>query len=155
MARDETALREVAEQSAAILAAAGMPKMPSRVLMVLTLAEDPGLTAVELAESLAVSAAAISGAVRYLQTLGMVRRVAQAGSRRDRYAIPDNVWSSTVAHERPVYRALAAQADAGLAAITDRDSAAAVRLREMGDFYRFIERRLPELMVEWEQQRDG
>lgn len=152
MPRDDQALRDVVEQSAAILTAAGMPKMPSRVLMALTVAEE-GMTAVELAEGLGVSAAGISGAVRYLQNIGLVRRLAQLGSRRDRYAVPDNAWSSTVAQERPVYRALATQADAGLTAIDDPDSAASRRLSEMAGFYRFLERRLPELMAEWEAQR--
>lgn len=153
MPRDDQALRDIAEQSAAILTAAGLPKMPSRVLMALIVAETD-MTAVDLAEELGVSAAGISGAVRYLQNLGMVRRLAQAGSRRDRYAVLDNVWSSTFAHERPIYRALAAQAEAGIVAVGDRDSVASARLKDMVSLYTFLDRRLPELMAEWEAQRE-
>ncbi|MDQ0028256.1 GbsR/MarR family transcriptional regulator [Arthrobacter bambusae] len=153
MARDERALREAAEQSAAILTAAGMPKMPARVLMALTVAEEGGLTALELGEVLGVSAAAISGAVRYLQSIAIVRRVAQPGSRRDRYEVPPNAWLAAFAQERPVYRALADLADAASDAIGDHTTTAAGRLEEMASFYRFLDTRLPALMNEWEQQR--
>jgi DNA-binding transcriptional regulator GbsR (MarR family) len=155
MARDEQALREAAEQSAAVLTAAGMPKMPARVLMALTVAEDGGLTALDLGEVLGVSAAAISGAVRYLQSIAIVRRVAQPGSRRDRYEIPPNAWLAAFAHERPVYRALADLADAATKAIGDPATTAAARLDEMASFYRFLDARLPELMAEWEKRREN
>lgn len=155
MARDEQALREAAEQSAAILTAAGMPKMPARVLMALTVAEDGGLTALELAKVLGVSAAAISGAVRYLQSIAIVRRLSRPGSRRDRYEIPPNAWLAAFAQERPVYRALADLADAASKAIGDHTTTAAGRLEEMAAFYRFLDARLPELMVEWEKRRNA
>ncbi|MFH5877575.1 GbsR/MarR family transcriptional regulator [Arthrobacter sp. NA-172] len=154
MARDERALRAAAEQSAAILTAAGMPKMPARVLMALTVAEDGGLTALDLGGILGVSAAAISGAVRYLQSIAFVRRLAQPGSRRDRYEIPPNVWLAAFAQERPIYRALAGLADVAYSAIGDQTSTAAGRLEEMSSFYRFMDARLPALMAEWEQQRE-
>ncbi|KQV06624.1 GbsR/MarR family transcriptional regulator [Leifsonia sp. Root112D2] len=153
MPRDDQALSDMIEQSAAILTAAGMPRMPSRVLMALTVADGGGMTAVELAERLGVSAAAISGAVRYLQGIGIVRRLARAGSRRDSYETPENMWSSTIAQEQPVYRALAAQGEAALVAIDEPESEASRRLEEMVGFYRFLDRRMPELMAEWEAQR--
>lgn len=154
MPRDERALREAAEQSAAVLTAAGMPKMPARVLMSLTVAEDGGLTALDLGKVLGVSAAAISGSVRYLQSIAIVRRLAWPGSRRDRYEVPPNAWLAAFAHERPVYRALADLADAATEAIGDHTSTAAGRLDEMASFYRFLDVRLPELMAEWEKQRE-
>lgn len=154
MARDEQALREAAEQSAAILTAAGMPKMPARVLMALTVAEEGGLTALELGTVLGVSAAAISGAVRYLQSIAIVRRIAQPGSRRDRYEVPPDAWLAAFAQERPIYRALADLADTAIKAIGDSTTTAAGRLDEMASFYRFLDARLPELMNEWQKRRD-
>jgi DNA-directed RNA polymerase specialized sigma24 family protein len=55
-----------AEQAAALLTAAGMARMPARVMMALVGSPDEGYTAAELGERLGVSAAAVSGAVRYL-----------------------------------------------------------------------------------------
>ncbi len=153
MARDEQALRDVAERAAAILIGAGMPKMPARVLMALTVTETGGLTAGELGEQLGVSAAAISGAVRYLQTIGIVRRVAQSGSRRDRYELPEDPWYAALTSENAIFGVLAAQADAGAAAIDDPESDARTRLRDMAAFYRFFGTRMPMLLKEWEQVR--
>lgn len=152
MARDEQALTEVMEHSAAVLTAAGFPKMPARVLMALTVTESAGLTAAQLAERLDVSAAAISGAVRYLQTLGIVRRLSQNGSRRDLYQMPAD-WYALMVRNSPIYGVLAAQADAGLAAIDDPADPANERLREMAGFYRFMQDRLPRMLDEWEQIR--
>jgi len=154
MARDEAALAEVMEHSAAVLTAAGFPKMPARVLMALTVTETPGLTAAELAERLEVSPAAISGAVRYLQTLGIIRRLSQTGSRRDRYEIPSD-WYALMVRNSPIYGVLADQAEAGLAAVGDPDSPATERLRDMAGFYRFVQGRLPEMIAEWEQVRSA
>ena len=153
MPRNEQALRDVVEHSAAILTSAGFPKMPARVLMVLTASESGGLTAQELAEQLGASAAAISGAVRYLQTLGVVRRLAQTGSRRDRYELPEDEPYKALMEKSPIYGLIASQADAGVAAIDDPASVATARFTEMASFYRFMEARLPELLIEWEELR--
>ena len=153
MARDEQALHDVVEHAAAILTAAGFPKMPARVLMALTVSETGGLTAQELSDQLGASAAAISGAVRYLQTIGIARRLSQTGSRRDRYELPENAWYGALATESPIYAVLAAQADAGVAAIDDPSSVATARLDEMARFYRFLDVRMPQLLEEWEVER--
>jgi predicted transcriptional regulator len=152
MARDEQALADMMEHSAAVLTAAGFPKMPARVLMALTVTESAGLTAAQLAERLDVSAAAISGAVRYLQTLGIVRRLSQNGSRRDLYQMPSD-WYSLMVSNSPIYGVLADQAETGLAAIDDPADPATERLRDMAGFYRFMQERLPGMINEWEQIR--
>lgn len=154
MARDERALADVLEHSAAVLTAAGFPKMPARVLMALTVTEQQGMTAAELAHRLGASAAAISGGVRYLQTLGIIRRVSQSGSRRDRYELPAD-WYALMVRNSPIYGVLADQADVGVAAVDDPDSPATERLRDMAGFYRFLQQRLPELLGEWEGVRAG
>jgi DNA-binding transcriptional ArsR family regulator len=154
MAADEAALAEMMEHSAAVLTAAGFPKMPARVLMALTVTESQGLTAAELAERLEVSPAAISGAVRYLSTLGIIRRLSQTGSRRDRYELPSD-WYALMVRNSPIYGVLADQAETGLAAVGDPASPATERLRDMAGFYRFLQGRLPQLIAEWERVRDA
>ncbi|WP_434620665.1 GbsR/MarR family transcriptional regulator [Arthrobacter sp. A5] len=153
MARDEQALRAAVEQSAAVLASAGFPKMPARVLMSLMVSDDGALTASELAQRLEVSAAGISGAVRYLQTIGIIRRVAQSGSRRDRYELPEDPWYAAATSESRVYGALAGLADRAIDALDDPSSTTTSRVRDMAQFYRFLDIRLPHLMAEWEVLR--
>ena len=55
MARDERAMTDFVEQTAAAMAAAGFPRMPARVLMALIAAESTGLTAKELSDELGAS----------------------------------------------------------------------------------------------------
>ncbi len=154
MARDERALQAATEQSAALLTAAGFPKMPARTLMALMTSES-GLTAIELAERLGASAAAVSGAVRYLQTVGIIRRVSSSGSRRDRYELPEDAWYAVLTSKSPLYTALASLAESATKAIDDPGSTASERLDEMARFYRFFDSRLPQLMEEWEALRKG
>jgi DNA-binding transcriptional regulator GbsR (MarR family) len=149
MARNERALREATEHSAAVLAGAGFPKMAARVLMLLTMT-DEGLTAQELAEQLGVSAAAISGAARYLQNVGYVRRTARAGSRRDRYELPDDHWYGEAFSKSPIFDSLATLLEQAVEAIDDPTSKASHRAQETAAFYRFLRDRMPSLLVEWD-----
>ncbi|MGA1837725.1 MarR family transcriptional regulator [Herbiconiux sp. 11R-BC] len=153
MARDEGSLRAAVEQSAAVLTAAGFPKMPARVLMTLLVTDDGGLTAAALADTLGVSAAAISGAVRYLQTFGAIRRIAQSGSRRDRYELVEDTWYTASLKTSPMYGTLASLAENAAAALDAPGSPAALRVDEMARFYGFLDARLPQLMAEWEAER--
>src|SRR5437016_883607 len=90
--RDEQAIRAFIERFASVVVEAGVPPMPARVFSALLVTDSGRLTAAELAAWLGASPAAISGAVRYLGQLGMIRREREPGSRRDVYLVLDNVW---------------------------------------------------------------
>jgi predicted transcriptional regulator len=151
---NEAEVHAAAERAAAGFTAAGFPKMPARALMALVSSEDGRLTAAELSEKLGVSAAAVSGAVRYLQTVGFVQRVSQPGSRRDMYALHDDEWYIASTRRSPVYQSLAALTDA-VAEALPAGSAAGTRVAEMGRFYRFLAARVPSLLDEWERERES
>ena len=154
MSEEAAEAKAAAEKAAAGFAAAGFPKMPARALMALVSSEDGSLTAAELAERLGVSAAAVSGAVRYLQTVGFVHRVSQPGSRRDLYALYDDEWYIVSMRKSPIYQSLAALTDATAEALPE-GSAARSRVTEMGRFYRFLAARMPVILDEWEREREG
>lgn len=153
MARDDKGVNDFVEQSAAAMTAAGFPRMPARVLMALMVAEGPGLTAQELGERLGASAAAISGAVRYLQTVRMIRRVSQPGSRRDLYELPEDSWYTASIGKNALYDLIEQLAAKAVVSIDDPASAASQRVQEMSEFFVFIQRRLPEVLEEWEAER--
>jgi predicted transcriptional regulator len=140
------------ERAAAGFAAAGFPKMPARALMALVSSEDGRLTAAELSDRLGVSPAAVSGAVRYLQTVGFVQRLSMPGSRRDLYALHDDEWYIASTRRSPVYQSLAVLTDA-VAEALPAGSAAGGRVAEMGRFYRFLAARVPALLDDWERER--
>lgn len=152
MARDEDALRTAVDKSVAVLAGAGFPRMPARVLMAL-LVSDHGLTAAELGDELGASAAAISGAVRYLEQLGIVHRLRERGSRRDRFEFSDDAWYRAIVQKSPVYGIIAELSDRAADAIDDEQHLGARRLRDTAGFYRFLDGKMPELLAEWDAMR--
>jgi predicted transcriptional regulator len=135
------------DRIAGILTAAGFPRMPARVMMALMVSED-GLTALELADELAISPAAVSGAVRYLQLVGFVARIPVSGSRRDRYAIVRSWYAMTMTNVA-VYEQVSSAAAEGANSLPE-GSAARARVLEMSGFFAFVQSRLVELMQEWE-----
>lgn len=144
---------EPAEQAAAMLAAAGMARMPARVMMALVGSPDEGYTAAELADRLGVSAAAVSGAVRYLVSMRLIQRLSRPGDRRDRYDLTDDAWSGMITSNAPLYAALAAHMDR----IADENTEAPIsvaRARDIADFLRYLTGRMPQLVDEWRAQRD-
>lgn len=141
-----------AEQAAALLAAAGMARMPARVMMALVGSPDEGYTAAELAERLGVSAAAVSGAVRYLVSMRLIQRVSRPGDRRDRYDLVDDAWSGMITANAPMYAALAAAMDAIAAENADAPLSVA-RAHDIADFLRYLAERMPRLADEWRAQR--
>jgi predicted transcriptional regulator len=150
-APNDELLRDYAERVAALLNGAGFPRMPARVLMALTVSET-GLTAAELAERLDVSAGAISGAVRYLQTVTMVHRVSQPRSRQGVYELHHAWYSASMAQTR-IYDAMISISADVVELAGGPDSAVGGRLDELVSFYRFLRRRVPELLTEWDEQR--
>ena len=150
-------LQPFAERLAAVFIAAGFPRMPARVLITLTTAPEGGLTAGALRGRLGVSAAAISGAIRYLEVVGMVRRLPQQGSRREVYEVLEGSgWYTASLRATAVYDAIGAIVPDGVAAAREAGAGdIAERLDEMGRFFAFIRARLPALIEEWEAVRDA
>ncbi|MBA3529244.1 MAG: MarR family transcriptional regulator [Propionibacteriaceae bacterium] len=126
--------------------------MPARVIMALTVSEEGRLTAEELGERLTASPAAISGAVRYLANLGFLRQTTVPGSRRHIYTLPHNPWYTASLTRPGLYREIAELLASGAARMSAH-SAARARIEEMADFFRFFERRMPQLLDEWNQER--
>ena len=143
---------DAAESAAAAISAVGFPRMPARAMMALIAAPAGGYTAGELGERLGVSAAAVSGAVRYLQTLQVIRRISRPDQRLARYEIISDAWYGMMAGNAPLYDRLAALIDDIGAAHAD-EHAARERADEMAEFFRFMSRRMPQLIDEWETLR--
>lgn len=141
-----------AEQAAAMLTAAGMPRMPARVMMALVAAPDGGYTAAQIGDRLGVSAAAVSGAVRYLQQLRFIQRRSWPGDRRDRYEFVHDTFASSMVGNMPVYTHLADYIDE-IAAQHDDDPGAQDRAAELAEFFRFLSGRMLQIVEEWRAQR--
>jgi DNA-binding transcriptional regulator GbsR (MarR family) len=147
--RDEHLAVEPAEQAAAMMTAAGMPRMPARVMMALVAAPEGGYTAADLGERLGVSAAAVSGAVRYLQQVHFIQRRTRPGDRREHYELLHGTFYGSIASNSAVYERMA-DFVSRIAAESQSDPVVVARAEEMSSFFRFLSRRMPQLVDEWE-----
>jgi DNA-binding transcriptional regulator GbsR (MarR family) len=140
------------EKFALLLTDAGMPRMPARVFSAILAAQDGGMTAADLAETLKISPAAVSGAVRYLIQVRMVERGRRPGERRDHYFIGDDTWFSTVGERDKLFQTLADALDEGAEAV-GAETVSGRRLAEIRDFYRFLGKEIPQLVHRWMELR--
>lgn len=109
------------------------------------------MTMGELAEQLAASSGAISGAIKMLTSVGLAERVPVPASRRDHYRLRGNAWALLYTNQNVVLAPMLAAAEAGIAA-TGHDSLARHRLTQMRDFCTFLLAEIPALLDRWHEQ---
>jgi DNA-binding transcriptional regulator GbsR (MarR family) len=126
-----------AEEFAALLAHTGLPTMCARVFAGLLVSESGSLTAADLAQRLSVSPASISKAVGYLEEMDLLSRTPDAGTRRERYVIGDDVWQRAWQTDTGAHASVAEAARRG-AALFGPDSPAGMRLRKMDQFFGWL-----------------
>jgi DNA-binding transcriptional regulator GbsR (MarR family) len=145
---------EAVEQLGAGLAAAGLPLLPSRVFAALLATEDGRLTSAELTSLLHVSPAAVSGAVRYLAQVRMLRRERERGSRRDVYVVMDDAWHEVLMQKEQIYAPILS----ALLAARERlgpDTRAGERMQLSVEFLEFIQAEMGAIAQRWEQHKDS
>jgi biotin operon repressor len=140
------------ERFAIVLSEMGLQRMSARVLALFVCSDAPTLTGPEIAEQLAVSPAAVSGAIRTLSQAGLVGRAPTPGSRRDHYRLVGDAWTGAGVVKRERFDVLAELAADGLATVPAEGPAAA-RLAEMHDFYAFLAEEMPGLLDRWRDRR--
>ena len=152
MSDDGEVVQRFIQEVGADLANQGFPRMPALVLLALMSSESGRLTSAEIGEELGVSAAAISGAVKYLQLVGFIRVLTEPGGRKHVYSIGDTPWYTASLRAAPRFHENEARMREAAAALSSRP-AAQERIEELADFYAFMGSRLPELLREWTDQR--
>jgi predicted transcriptional regulator len=140
------------EQMGGALMQAGLPRVPSLVFSALLVDDDGRMTANELASDLSLSAGAISGAVRYLEQVGMARRERERGSRRDVYVVDDDAWHGALMRTQHLYDPMVAALTRCLAGMSD-GSPAGRRLLLTREFLTFVQDEMRALIGRWERRR--
>ena len=130
----------------------GIQRMSARVFAALLVAPGGGLTAREIAETLGVSAGAVSGATSYLTRTGLVERTRTPGERVDRYDVRGTTWAEAMAVETEMLRTLSSWLDKGASAVAG-DSDAVDRLERTRDFFAFMADEMPRLVERWQESR--
>jgi DNA-binding transcriptional regulator GbsR (MarR family) len=152
--RDDDAVRRFIERFALDLADAGMPRMPARVFAAILSAEDGRCTAAELAQLLRVSPAAVSGAVRYLLQVRLVRREREPGERRDHYRISSDTWYEAITRREAVVARWEQDLEDGIKAVGPH-TPAADRLEETRQFLAFSREQLARVLHDWRRRRSA
>jgi len=126
-----------------------MARLPARIFAALLVDDDGRMTAAELAERLEVSPAAVSGAMKYLDGVGMVHRERERGSRRDIFVVDDDAWHDMMTRGDQIYAPMLAALDRALAALPEDDPAYR-RLRLSREFMAFVLDEVGSLTDRWE-----
>jgi DNA-binding transcriptional regulator GbsR (MarR family) len=140
------------ERLGAALTSAGLARLPSRIFAAVMVDEDGRMTAAEIGEALGVSPAAVSGAVRYLDGVGMVRRERERGSRRDVFVVDDQAWHDTLLQADNIYRPMIAALAQGIEDLGSDDPARR-RLVESRAFMEFLLEELRGIGDRWMARR--
>ena len=152
--RDEHAVALFVEGFAAALVEAGVPRMPARAFAALLATDSGVLSAAELAETLQVSPAAVSGAMRYLTGVNLATREREPGSRRDRFRVHDDAWYEASVRRDQLLARWENTLRQGIQ-VLGPDTPAGRRLAETLDFFEFISGELPLLLQRWRQRKAG
>jgi DNA-binding transcriptional regulator GbsR (MarR family) len=148
--RDPEAVRQFVERFASALVDAGLQRMPARVFAALHGSDSGRLTAAELAESLQVSPAAVSGAVRFLTQFNMIRREREPGSRRDVFVVESDSWYEAIVTRDEVLLRWISNARDGIE-VLGPDTPAGRRMAECAVFFQFIYEELKEVLEKWQK----
>ena len=150
--RHHKAVRRFIEDFASALTEMGVPRMPARVFVALLTSDSGRLTAAELADQLSASPAAMSGAVRYLLQVGLIRREGEPGSRRHYYRVPDDVWDELITIRNRAMARWTAVLREG-AAILGADTPAGARVAESVRYFEFVSAELPLVITRWRERK--
>lgn len=128
----------------------GWQRLVGRVIGELLLAEPPYLSTVQLCERIGVSKSHLSSAIAVLDSARVLERFGVPGSRQHHYRLRHDAFVRWMDNAAEPTRALAGAADRALADVP-AGSRAAEELTRLRDFYRFLARRFPELVREFEE----
>ena len=151
-ALDDPRLHDVVEHLGGALADAGLPRLPARVFAALMAREDGRLTSADLATLLEVSPAGVSGAVRYLTQLRMIRRERERGSRRDVYVVMDDAWHDMLMQHDQLYAPILAALVAARGAL-GASTRAGERMQLSVEFLEFVTREMDGMTERWEEYK--
>jgi DNA-binding transcriptional regulator GbsR (MarR family) len=133
------------------LTTAGLARLPSRIFAALLADPDGRMTAAEIAAALHVSPASVSGAVRYLDGVGMIRREREPGSRRDVFVVDDDAWRDTLLHADRVYAPMIAELDRALDSMP-ADDPARRRIATSRAFMGFVTEEMGAMSQRWQER---
>ena len=151
--RDPAAVRAFIERFTTQLCQAGFPRTPARIFVALLTSDASRMNAAELGDLLQISAASVSGGVRYLLQVGLVSAEGEPGTRRLHYRMSTAIWQDVVRLRDRQFTAWASELRQG-AEVLGRTSPAGARLAETVRYFEFISREMAGLLSRWQADAD-
>lgn len=151
----EEGLMAAVERFGQTLEGAGMARMPARVFAYVLAEDRDRYTARELADGLHVSAAAISGAVRYLIDARLLVRERALGGRGDIFRVVEgDIWATILGARLPMIQGMLDAIDDAIALLGE-DSPGRRRLEETRDFFAFTLEDMTGVLDRWRAYRSA
>jgi predicted transcriptional regulator len=147
--RDPAAVRAFIERFTTQLCQAGFPRTPARIFVALLTSDASRLSAAELGDLLQISAASVSGGVRYLLQVGLVSAEGEPGSRRLHYRMSTAIWQDVVRLRDRQFTTWAEELRQGVD-VLGPTSPAGARLAETVRYFEFISREMSGLLARWQ-----
>jgi DNA-binding transcriptional regulator GbsR (MarR family) len=141
------------EELGLLFAGAGKPRMMGRMMAWLLVCEPPWQSADQLVKALRASKASVSTVSRDLIELGMVERVARPGDRKTYYRVRADGFSRLAERDLSSISHFSAALCRAMEHMEEHAPERTERLREVHDFYEFLEAEIPALLERWERQR--
>jgi DNA-binding transcriptional regulator GbsR (MarR family) len=152
LTQEQTAVGDFVERFADQLVEGGMPRMPARIFVRLLVSDTGKLSAAELSEHLQISPAAVSGGIRYLGQVDLVKRERPPGSRRDVYVVSHDAWHEALTRRDAMLLRWAEVLRSGAQSLGEA-TPAGQRVLESADFFEFIAAEVPALLARWRASR--
>jgi DNA-binding transcriptional regulator GbsR (MarR family) len=147
---DRTTSPEFIEDMGIIFEAFGLTRMEGRLLGALLVADPPEQAAENLADTLQASRGSISGAVRRLEAIKLVRRSSKPGERKDFFRVVPGAWNKIMYDRAAATRTLRELMERGLVSVQDCSPATQANLEEALSFYQFWEDSFNLLLRHWQ-----
>lgn len=146
-------LTEFVEMMGDFFSESGKGRICGRLVGFLLICDPPLQSAKQLAEGTGASKGSISTLLRQLVSAGLVERQGLPGKRQTFYQILPGAWWRILSTQIQQITRLRSLADEALEFLSDQPPSTRTRLREMRDFYSFVQERLPTLLMEWQAIR--
>jgi DNA-binding transcriptional regulator GbsR (MarR family) len=148
----DPAFVDVVEHLGGALGDAGIARLPARVFAALLATEDGRMTASDLSALLGVSPAGVSGAVRYLTQVRMIRRERERGSRRDVFVVMDDAWHDVLMQKDQIYAPILAALVIARREVGE-GTRAGERMQLSVEFLEFIQREMDGIARRWDEYK--
>lgn len=139
------------ERFGAFFESLGVDRTTGRVLGYLLMTTPREQSAADIMDALGVSRGAVSVATRNLTARGYAESRGETGSRKRYFRAREDAWTVGIAQRANDFGRFAEIADFALKNVASLSRSGRFKLREIKEFYLFLEKRFPTLIDEWQK----